>query len=126
MFRRLGFVAVAFLTAACVQHRTWRYSLDGTVPTSVLEESTGSSHCGWQDTWFIYFRDDSYVQDTQHRFHTRPTYDAEARLPAGAKFTGLVDGDRELWAEDGRAPRAVYVVTSDHVERWPRFPLGCA
>jgi hypothetical protein len=48
------------------------------------------------------------------------------RLPDHAVDTGYRLGGRELWSAARR--RAVYVVTDDGAERWPRArrPLGCA
>ncbi|MDP8956088.1 MAG: hypothetical protein M3N24_03900 [Actinomycetota bacterium] len=48
------------------------------------------------------------------------TFDPEANLPPDASPTGFHKGPWQLWISPSDADRAIYLVTDDKVERWPR------
>ncbi len=57
------------------------------------------------------------------------TFDPDAKLPPDASPTGFHKGPWQLWISPSN-DRAVYLVTDDKVERWPRAHVkrqfGCA
>ena len=48
------------------------------------------------------------------------TFDPDANPPPDASPTGFHRGPWQLWISPSDADRAVYLVTDDKVERWPR------
>ena len=61
----------------------------------------------------LYFRDPAGVMSNL----TTTTYDAAAKLPSTATDTGYRTGSWALWIDPGKD---AYIVSTDHVERWPR------
>lgn len=100
------------------------------MPERVLDETAGPEHCNWDSATFLHFRGEIYVRDLEGVFGpddlAEGGYDPGAELPPGAVFTGFRERDRELWTSPLEGGAAVYVVTPDGVERWPRLLVGCA
>lgn len=99
----------------------------------LLFSRRGPEHCGWESASFIGFDIRSkqwtdYVRDPEGVLTdwTRGSYAADVELPANAKDSGYRHDDWQLWHAANRS--AVYVVTPDHIERWPRAKerIGCA
>lgn len=112
---------------------TWEHEETG----RILVDIVGPGHCDWESARILHLEhedgtvDRQYVRDPIGVFDEIPgfldTYAEGVDLPDDATFSGYrnLDGD-ELWftPED----RAVYVVTADGIERWPRHAegIGCA
>ncbi len=103
----------------------------------------GSAHCEMQSANFIHVgwpfgheaKDSSearqYVRDPLGIFGDpwvlEVAYDGAAELPEDARYTALKNGDLELWIMDAELDDAIYLVTGDGAERWPRANMiGCA
>lgn len=110
------------------------------VPAARLIEARGPEHCGWETATFLvldgnrYLRDPDFVvqppdrellSGTSRPAGVRDLFEADATLPADAEDTGLRDGDRALWTSSSEEGQAVYLVSGDGVERWPRTFAGC-
>lgn len=103
------------------------------VPIHELTISRGlPAHCGWESASVIGFDMRSeqwtdYVRDPEGVLTdwTRGSYAADVELPADAEDSGYRIDDWQLWYAADRS--AVYIVTPDDVERWPRAkgPVGC-
>ena len=50
----------------------------------------------------------------------------EAPLPADAEPTGLRHGDREIWLSASEGSDAIYIVSPEVTQRWPRTEALCA
>ena len=59
-------------------------------------------------------------------FGHQSEYGADVELPADATFSGYTAGALEMWFVPD--DHAVYIVSPDGVERWPRAdpPRGCS
>ncbi|WP_199547163.1 hypothetical protein [Streptomyces sp. N35] len=108
------------------------HDLDGRrVPTAIITSSEGSGHCDWQRAHFLemgsgvkrvlYARDPhTILPDTML---TSP-YEKDVELPADAKDSGYRLDDWQLWRTGSKS--AVYVRTTDGVEKWPAVRKGMA
>ena len=70
-----------------------------------------------------------YIKDPGNVFQddrTSQGYDPDANLPAVARDSGYRQDGAELWTVPDE-PRYIYLVSDDHVERWPQdeTPPGC-
>ncbi len=109
----------------------WRDRAGRRVPTAFVSSSKGAEHCDWQKAHFLgldsgkkrslYARDPEKVLPEE--MLTSP-YDGDADMPPDAKDTGYHLDDWRLWRTPDNS--AVYVRTSDGVERWPAVEGGCA
>ena len=97
------------------------------VSTETIRSSPGPEHCGMNSAIFLqvdgnlYFRDPAGVMSNL----TTTNYDAAAMLPPAATDTGYRTGSWSLWIDPGKD---AYIVSTDHVERWPRSKdplIGC-
>lgn len=125
---------------------TW-YDAEGTpLPSGepfVMGVWRGPEHCDWEDVLFLYLswplgtelRDPKAPQSHQFARWTgdkfnpsdfATTFDADAKLPAGAYDTGYQRKGWHLWVADKRIKHAVWLVRGDVVERWPAstYPIG--
>ncbi len=90
----------------------------------------GPRHCDWQSVRFLSLSEggQSFVRDPEGVLLTDrdSPYVGDTHLPDGAVDTGYRRGHDQLWRESGR--KAIYVITPDTVERWPKDPgeVGCA
>jgi len=110
----------------------WTHETTG----EILTDIRGPDHCGWQTGRMLHVPEPDgslgrqYLRDPFGVFPGGSLLDSYAdgvELPADASPSGYrTDDRRELWFTE--ADRAVYVVTPDGVERWPRAdePIGCA
>ena len=98
------------------------------VPTTIVHETQGPGHCGWESTtWLrldraLYLRDPTGVLEESTVGH----FDPVVTLPKEARSTGYHEGGRMIWRDSD--PDAIYVVMADRVERWPRALdpfMGC-
>jgi hypothetical protein len=97
-------------------------------PASVLKQTRGLEHCDWESTTLLRYRRVWYVRDPDGVLPaggTALSYDPRSDLPPDAVDTGYREGDRELWTSPSVGRDAVYIVTSEGVERWPRFTAAC-
>lgn len=97
-------------------------------PPAVLKEQRGPMHCEWDSASFLRYRGEAYVGDPEGVLPTGGTalsYEPRADLPSDAVATGYREGDRELWTSPSVGRDAVYIVTPDGAERWPRLTAGC-
>ncbi|HEV3407691.1 MAG TPA: hypothetical protein VG079_03290 [Gaiellaceae bacterium] len=128
---------VVALAAGCADatrsewDEAWRDGSGEEVPERVLSTSLGPEHCGWQSAVFLFLRRGAprtYVRDPEGLFEgqTPVPFDDDAELPADASYSGFHLGRTQLWISRKQAPRAVYVVRSRRVERWPRYEGACA
>ena len=118
------------------------WEMDGVVWSErVINLIVGPSHCDWQSSNFAHIgwplgheaRDSSearqFIRDPLGLFGDALVvpYEASAELPADAVFTGLRNGELELWLSRNDE-EAIYIVTGNGAERWPRASpmLGCA
>ena len=95
---------------------------------TVLKQTRGLEHCDWQAASFLHYRRESYVGDPEGVLPTGGTalsYEARADLPSDAVATGYREGDRELWTSLSVGRDAVYIVTPEGAERWPRLTAAC-
>ena len=134
---------VALLVGACGEDEavtTWKR--DGEkVDANVMESSQGAEHCDWSGVTVLRVawplgtpgtngHARTYVRDPEHKLsaETLTAFDAKARLPIGAGFTGYSSDDGELWLDPAAQDRVAYLVPSaGPVEAWPRTKtlLGC-
>jgi hypothetical protein len=131
--------AIAFLVAVIVVgnwasthlgSETKRWEPTGFAPRNAeITEAPGPEDCMGStmpdETYLNIYRLGTYVRD-----------DADTTLPEGATYTGWHAGGRQLWIDsslpveamfdrDTIPPGAVYVVSSEGVERWPRLEVFC-
>jgi hypothetical protein len=112
---------------AGVYHGVWHDAAGNPVPTELIHEITGAGHCGWDSATLMRYEGIQFIRDPEGVLADMQVapYLADTDLPETAVDTGLRDGERHLWrSSDGRY---VFVVTSDHVEGWPRAvrDFGC-
>ncbi len=106
--------------------------LDGE-PSDVVELS-GAGHCGWQSATFItlgplrrYVLDpEDVVPPRGGAFLGGRPPRIEVSLPTDAKYTGFHHDDREIWVSPADGDDAIYVVSPEVTQRWPRNLAGCA
>ena len=97
----------------------WTDRIGQPVSTETIRSAPGPEHCGMDSAIFLqvdgnlYFRDPAGVMSNL----TTTTYDAAAKLPSTATDTGYRTGSWALWIDPGKD---AYIVSTDHVERWPR------
>ncbi len=110
----------------------WTDTAGQEVPADQVESSAGPRHCDWQSVTFLQVGGPplkggrEFLRDPQHLLadEVDGTYAPDVELPADARDTG--------WRRDGAAlwltGNAAYVITGDHVERWPQATqgIGCA
>jgi len=105
-----------------------------TVSPEELGTIAGPSHCGWESATFLnigwppgthsgsaaqarqYIRDPKAVTPTK----LRDLLDLHATLPSDATATGYVYQGIAVYLSPSDQDRAVYVVGTRSVERWPR------
>jgi hypothetical protein len=108
--------------------RTWFDASGAIVPPSTLLERQGPGHCGWETTTWLGLIDTVFIRDPDGILQTQTlgAYEPDATLPPDAVSTGYTLGGRTIW--QGSDPEAIYVVSADHVERWPALVpgTGCA
>jgi len=101
-------------------YKIWLDAAGDRIPTSVLTESTGPEHCGWESVTFLSVEDASFVADPEgvlNESHTAVAFDDDAELPADAVDTGYSREGKHLWlAADGRF---AFVVNGETVQAWP-------
>jgi hypothetical protein len=105
-------------------HRVWTK-----VEGQTLDDNVGPEHCMWQHARILsvpdgngfrhYLRDPLGVMWQEQTLFD--TYAAGIALPTDAVDSGYRSGALELWFTP--ADTAVYVVSPDDVERWPRFDM---
>lgn len=112
--------------------RSWTHVDTGHVITDIA----GPAHCDWQTARLLHLEhpdgslDRQYVRDPAGVLPDGPlleTYAENVELPEDAVDSGYRSPDGfELWFTDDDT--ALYVVTPDGIERWPRArePIGCA
>jgi hypothetical protein len=94
----------------------------------VLKQTRGLEHCGWEAASFLRYRNEWYVGDPEGVLPPGGTalpYDPGAVPPSDAVATGFREGDRELWTSMSVGRDAVFIVTPERVERWPRLTAVC-
>lgn len=86
----------------------------------------GWAHCNMENARFLLFGrgDEIFIRDPEGRFEGElyGRYRDDAVLPDDAIDTGYRRAEDQLWLGDNG--RALYVVTSDGTERWPRHRQG--
>jgi len=102
----------------------------------------GPGHCEWQSAAFLHVGwplGSHWSSEPPHRTYVRDpegifnadlllgTLDEDATLPPTADDTGYHSGSVALWL-DPSDEGVAFLVSADHVERWPRFKefVGCA
>lgn len=128
--RLVATLAVALALAACdaadepaYEPQLWVDRAGNELPTTTIHSDIGPEHCDLQSATILSVGitgpsvGEQYFRDPEGVFadYTSGTYDGETRLPADATQTGYRRGDWSLWL----TAKAAYVVTPDHVERWP-------
>ncbi len=125
--------------ASAAWNEPWLDAKNSTALQEVVSTFRGSRHCDQQSVVFLHLAlplgtrahtDDpgapQYVRDVEGRFRagygkTLTAFDDNASLPPDARYTGYhTDRGDELWISRRDIGRAVYIVTDDSVERWPR------
>ena len=146
--RFLGATLVVLAVAGCFAaerdewEQQWKNREGRSVPAEVLTAYRGPEHCDWESTVFLSVgwplgtrapnvgRARQYVRDPEGKFagHLRSRYDSDAELPRKARYTGYHLDDVELWISPSDSSKAVYLVYTDRVERWPRTKglIACA
>ena len=117
-------------------YRPWTTKDGCLVRVDVLADRNGPEHCGYESARVIItgtpvgtrYSDAGdaaeYVRDPDNVFGdpvTASAFDPDAELPKGAVDTGFRQGATALWT-DPSDPSAIYLVTHESVERWPRDP----
>ncbi len=104
---------------------------------SDVVERSGPEHCDWQSATFIGLKIDGqsagFVYDPKdvvppngsERPGGRPP-PIEAPLPADAEPTGFRHGDREIWLGASAGDDAIYIVSPEVTQRWPKTTALCA
>ena len=111
--------------------RVWTHVETG----EILTDIPGPGHCEWQSARMLHIEEDGrlvaqYLRDPEGVFPAERLLDAYAEgveLPDDASDSGYRSPDGlELWFTE--SDTALYVVTPDGAERWPRAvePIGCA
>ena len=109
------------------------------VPDGQLSVSTGSDHCGWQNTRFMALawplvdpgrkwatpRHGFYIwktgdDDYSHQGLAPPRFVAD--MPSDATNTGLRRGRLELWVSPSTLDQGVFVTDGDTIQRWAFTP----
>lgn len=104
---------------------------------SDVVERSGPEHCDWQSATIIGLKIDGqparFVYDpkdmvppngSDHPGGRPPPI--EAPLPADAEPTGFRHGDREIWLSASEGNDAIYIVSPEVTQRWPRTEVLCA
>jgi hypothetical protein len=110
--------------------RIWTHVETG----GIITDLPGPSHCEWQSARMLHIEEDGrlvaqYLRDPDGVFDHARLLDAYAEgveLPDDASDSGYRSPDGlQLWFTESNT--ALYVVTPDTVERWPRAeePIGC-
>lgn len=104
---------------------------------SDVVERSGPEHCDWQSATIIGLKIDGqsarFVYDPKDTVPPngsdfpggRPP-PIEAPLPADAEPTGFRHGDREIWLSASEGSDAIYIVSPEVTQRWPRTAALCA
>lgn len=111
--------------------RVWTHVETGEIITDI----PGPEHCGWQSARMLHVERDGalvaqYLRDPEGVFaglDLLETYAQGVELPDDASDSGYRSPEGfELWFTESNT--ALYVVTPDGNERWPRAdePIGCA
>jgi hypothetical protein len=137
--RLVATLGVAVVLGACAagdepayEPQLWVDRAGNELPATTVHSDVGPAHCDLQSATILSVGvtgptvGEQYLRDPRGVFrdYTNGTYDGDTELPPDARETGFRRGDWTLWL----TPKAAYVVTPDHVERWPvadRRP-GCA
>jgi hypothetical protein len=101
---------------------------------AILTDIPGPSHCEWQSARMLHVEEDGqlvaqYLRDPEGVFdfaRLLDEYAEDVELPDDASDSGYRSPEGlELWFTE--SDTALYVVTPDGVERWPRAaePIGC-
>jgi len=119
------------------------WSRDGRrVPLGELTTAAGPDHCGWQSATLLslgwppgtvartaqearqYIRDPEGVVSSE----SKAALGVGVRLPSGARPSGYQTGTIKLYLSPSDQDDAVYLVSPQTVERWPRARtlLACA
>ena len=111
--------AVAFILVRYSGSSTIHWETSGHVgPEVTVIEHTGSKACGWEGETFLDIRRvDTYVRDPDNTWgpiSVPVLFEADASVPPEL-----------LLHRDSASPEAVYVVSPDGVERWPRVDVMC-
>ena len=112
----------------------WR-GPDG-APSDVIERS-GPEHCNLQSATFINLeidgRSERFVYDPEDVVPPNGSDHPEGRpppieapLPADAEPTGFRHGDRQIWLSASEGRDAIYIVSPEVTQRWPRTEALCA
>jgi len=108
--------------------RTWTDTAGCALRIDVVADYDGAAHCGFVGARYLalgmpvgsrYLRPRIYVRDPDDVYGdeaTRDALDLDARLPGGARDSGLRLGETRLLVADGE-PEAIYLQTGDRVER---------
>ena len=107
----------------------WLDAEGARVPTTIVHETQGPGHCGWESTIWLRLDGALFLRDSKGVLEQAVVgdFDPDVTLPTDARSTGYHEGGRTIW-RDGD-PDAIYVVMVDRVERWPRAldpSMGCA
>jgi hypothetical protein len=136
----VAFLGGTLLLAACsspsVEHGLGQPGaewLDADGRSSTIVEFSGSAHCEWQSATFIalgplqqYVLDpEGVVPSTGRDFVGVEPLPIEMRLPADAEYTGFHHDERELWVSPAEGGDAIYIVSPEVTQRWPRNLAGC-
>lgn len=111
--------------------RVWAHIETG----RILSDFPGPAHCEWQSARMLHVQDEGaplrqYLRDPEGVFDRERLLDEYAEgveLPDDASDSGYRSPEGlELWFTESHL--ALYVVTPEGVERWPRAeePIGCA
>ncbi len=135
----VGLAALA--AAACNAAAPIWVDADGDpVPATRMIEAPGPEHCGWETATFLILDGSRYLRDPEFRVQprgreqlsgtsrlagSRDLFEADATLPPDAEDSGLRDGGRALWTSPSEQGQAIYIVSADSIERWPRTFAGC-
>lgn len=108
-------------------YKIWLDTDGGRVPTSVVAESSGPEHCGWESVTFLTVDDKTFVADPEGVLpedHVTATFDDDAELPSDAVDTGYHRNGKHLWlAADGHS---AFLVDEETVQGWPALTEGVA
>ena len=145
---RNGLVAamVVILGGACADAaaplvgRQWTSAEGDIVDSEVVNAIRGPDHCGWQSSIWLHLgwpvgrpaenasQMRQYIRDPRDAVGLESGMDIDTELPDGATDTGYRNGNVELWLGPAGGDEAIFLVFSDHTERWPRSPeiIACA
>lgn len=114
--------AAEYDPSADAEHDTdiWSDADRARVPTAEIQSRPANAHCSpGATTLSVKKAGYAYVRDPQGTFSgfLASSYEENSALPGDAVDTGYFHGDRHLWLAGDK--QAAYVVTPQHVERWP-------